>query len=467
MNAFDLVKQNVKIEDYAAHLGMTVVRRGNTLTTKEHDSIVIRPEKNMYYRNSTQRGGSIIDFVMEFTDHDTPSKAVAHLLEFGNLTEQEKKLRSPGRKTQPARTEKKEKTAGEIVLPEHASDNRRVYAYLSKTRGISAEIISYMIKHNYLYQDTRNNCVFVGYDSEGSRSYGMLRSTYSEGTFKGDLRNCDYEKCMLVDTGADTLVVTEAAIDAMSYMDIIKQAGGNFRDNSYLILGSSTKWKALEYRLSRHEYTKVILALDNDAAGRLGNEKMAAFLKELGFGGDIVTDIPKNNDWNDDLRELKDLSSVKPLAKARLSSDLVVNDVVKFGDQIYRVKEQTSDSVTLQGTDIPQFVRTFSNEEIDAMIRLFQEDKPDTILKVFTDISPCDGDSYRASVTVGDITISNFIITRTGDGYEVSAPKSFDESLFEIKNDRFLPTVTELLNTECRKLQAGVATRQTMHTVAI
>ena len=309
MNAFELVKQNVKIEDYAAYLGMHVVRRGNVLTTKEHDSLVIRPDRNLYYRNATQRGGSIIDFVMEFTEHDTPSKAVAHLLDLYGMSETDRPKSSPAgtEYTDPA-----PKARAEIQLPERAENFRRLYGYLSGTRRISPAVIGHMIKHGYLYQDRRNNCVFVGRDSDGKVCYGMLRSTYSEGTFKGDLPGCDYDKGMLVSHGADTLVVTEAAIDAMSYMDLTASEGGNYKDRDYLILGSSTKWKALRYRLETGSYGKVILALDNDDAGRLGIEKMKDLLRELDFPGEVVTEVPRNNDWNDDLREQKEHDGIGP-----------------------------------------------------------------------------------------------------------------------------------------------------------
>ena len=309
MNAFELVKQNVKIEDYAAYLGMHVIRRGNVLTTREHDSLIIRPDRNLYFRNSTQRGGSIIDFVMEFTEYDTPSKAVAHLLDFSGLSETE---RPNAPRNRPEQEKPVQQAKPEIQLPERAEDFRRLYGYLSGTRGISPAVIGHMIKHGYLYQDMRNNCVFVGKDRNGKVCYGMLRSTYSEGTFKGDLPGCDYDKGMLVSHGADTLVVTEAAIDAMSYMDLTNRAGGDFKDNDYLILGSSTKWKALRYRMDTGSYRKVILALDNDDAGRLGNEKMKELLQEMGFTGEVITDIPGNNDWNDDLREPKEKDSICP-----------------------------------------------------------------------------------------------------------------------------------------------------------
>ena len=460
---FDRVKEQVKIEDYAQYLGMHVVKRGNVLTTREHDSLIIRPEKGMYYRNSTQRGGSIIDFVMEFTEHDTPSKAVRHLLEFAGLTAGENTKAA----AQPKAEKKEEPEAKQkITLPQHAENNRRVYGYLNKTRGISAGIIGHMIKHGYLYQDVRNNCVFVGRDREGEVCYGMLRSTYSNGTFKGDLKGCDYDKGMLVSHDANTLVVTEAAIDAMSYMELMNMDGRDYRENDYLILGSTTKWKALEYRIQTGQFSKVILALDNDDAGRLGNAKLAELLKELSFTGDVITDTPKGKDWNDDLKEIRSLTGIGPMQNLHLTGELVVNDVLVLGDHSYRVTEQTEDSTTLVGVDIPQFTKTYMNAELDEIIKLFDE-KPTTIVKILTDIEPQADGGYRASVTVGDITINNFTIIEENGQFIARAPDSLGSSMVEIRNDNFLSAVSDVLTVECQKLRAGVATSQSMHSLAI
>ena len=71
---YRMIKEQVKIVDYASRMGFTVVRRGRYFSLKEHDSVIINPEKNCFWRNSKMgtgrsigKGGSIIDFVLEFT----------------------------------------------------------------------------------------------------------------------------------------------------------------------------------------------------------------------------------------------------------------------------------------------------------------------------------------------------------------------------------------------------------------
>ena len=72
---YRMIKEQVKIVDYASRMGFTVIRKGRYFSLKEHDSVIIDPEKNCFWRNSKLgngnsigKGGSIIDFLLEFTD---------------------------------------------------------------------------------------------------------------------------------------------------------------------------------------------------------------------------------------------------------------------------------------------------------------------------------------------------------------------------------------------------------------
>lgn len=68
------IVDNIRIVDYASELGFTLVRRGKYFTLKEHDSVMIDPERNCFWRNSigggygkTAYGGSVIDFAKHFS----------------------------------------------------------------------------------------------------------------------------------------------------------------------------------------------------------------------------------------------------------------------------------------------------------------------------------------------------------------------------------------------------------------
>ena len=64
---------------------------------------------------------------------------------------------------------------GTMVLPPRDTDDRRVFAYLTKTRKIDPEIVQTMMKQAKVYQSRQEiggkvcrNCAFVGYDSKGT-----------------------------------------------------------------------------------------------------------------------------------------------------------------------------------------------------------------------------------------------------------------------------------------------------------
>ena len=125
----------------------------------------------------------------------------------------------------------------EFTLPPKHADNRRVFTYL-RSRGIDAEIINHCIKHGQLYEDAeRHNCVFVGYE-HGTPAYGALRGTLSDTTFAGEVPGSDKRFSFAVPlcAGGKTLCVFESAIDALSYLTLLKLRRQDWRTANTLSL---------------------------------------------------------------------------------------------------------------------------------------------------------------------------------------------------------------------------------------
>ena len=55
----------------------------------------------------------------------------------------------------------------DLILPDKAVNFKRAYWYLVQVRGIDSRIVSALMNEKKVYQDTRGNCVFVGYDEQG------------------------------------------------------------------------------------------------------------------------------------------------------------------------------------------------------------------------------------------------------------------------------------------------------------
>ena len=199
----------------------------------------------------------------------------------------------------------------EFTLPPKHADNRRVFAYL-RSRGIDAEIINHCIKHGLLYESAQHhNCVFVGFAGDRP-AYAMQRGTLQDKRFVGEVVGSDkrYSFAMPMTPGdSPTLCVFESAIDALSYLTLLKQRGRDWRKANTLSLGGIGKEdRQLPPALSRYlkaapHITRIVLCLDNDEPGR----KVAAVLKELLRGYEVIDRPPvRGKDYNDLLRYRRD-----------------------------------------------------------------------------------------------------------------------------------------------------------------
>ena len=177
---------------------------------------------------------------------------------------------------------------------------RNVYAYLGKTRQIDGSVINEFVKRQMLYQDDRNNCVFVSRNKEGEPVFACMRGTNTYKRFVADVKGSDYSKGFYVNNQADKLFVGESVIDIMSKMTLLKKDGVDYHDYNYLAMAGTQKQEAIEYVLDNNRQIKEIyLGMDNDAGGL----KAAKQLEESLSGRNIVLkrDMPDKSgyDWND------------------------------------------------------------------------------------------------------------------------------------------------------------------------
>lgn len=269
----------------------------NTYATRSHDSLKISNGK-WYWWSRGVGGSNALDYLTTVRKLSLPD-AVQRVLSAGGaaLTE------PPRRKARPTKS---------FVLPPKHADNRRVFSYL-RGRGIDPEIINHCIKHGLLYESAQHhNCVFVGFAGDRP-AYAMQRGTLQNKRFVGEVFSSDkrYSFAVPVTPGdSPTLCVFESAIDALSYLTLLKQQGRDWRKANTLSLGgiSGEGVKRLPPALSQYlkaapHITRIVLCLDNDAPGR----EAAAVLKGL-LGGYEVIDRPpaRGKDYNDLLRYRRD-----------------------------------------------------------------------------------------------------------------------------------------------------------------
>lgn len=302
----DTIVANISILSIAQEIGLTPIRKGHYYSLKEHDSVMINPDKNCYWRNSVSmgdgrsaQGGSVIDFMHNFT-----GMSMTEVMK--NLADRvrDNQYEMVAQKT--VSVHKEQKVHGDLVLPEASYNMRRAYAYLTKTRMIDPDIVQHFVDRKMLYQDTYGNCVFVSRDENSQPVFACKRGTNTERRFVGDVANSDYSKGFFIDNHADKLVVSEAVIDTMSIMQIIDAKGIDYTAYDYLPLCGATKFEAVMSRMKERAYKEVHLALDDDEAGRANIEEIKKLISEHLPGAEeiqIFANLPEyTKDWNEEIK---------------------------------------------------------------------------------------------------------------------------------------------------------------------
>ena len=305
MSFLDNIK-SVPITDFAQRCGYTLVSKGKYYSLKEHDSVIIDTEKNCFWRNSrfakgfSGGAGSVIDFAIEFNGASDAKKAMRQIAVMYGI-EGERESFVPYRKPIAAELPRKKREAGEVELPARDEDNRRVYAYLVKTRGIDQSVIRYFLGKKMLYQDkVHKNCVF-----HTGTVFACVRSSDKNSSFKLDLEGCDYNECFYFrgSNTADTLVVAESVIDIMSIMTQFCREKKRYTDYCYLALAGTGKVDSVGYHIQKEEadgkpFKKVLSATDNDEAGEKAHEHIQNIADSIGVDCERYA-APSEKDWNE------------------------------------------------------------------------------------------------------------------------------------------------------------------------
>ena len=277
MGVCERIKNEVSITDYARYMGFTILKKGSYYTLKEHDSVMISLKRKKYWQNSNPsdsaafgEGGSVIDFAMNFGGYSR-DEAIKQLISFGNIRFDNEPIQQTQKVDIPESVE--------LKLPATDDNERNVFAYLIKTRGIAKDVVTELMKRKMIYQDKHKNCVFVGYDSNNKNKpvYACLRGTNTYKKFQGDVQGCDYSKGIYVQNGSEKLVVAEAFIDAMSIMTI---NGKDWKKYDYIALGGTGKYEAIKTYLDKGKTKKLLIATDNDKGGINAAEIIRDFVKK-------------------------------------------------------------------------------------------------------------------------------------------------------------------------------------------
>lgn len=287
----------VSCVDVALALGYQIDEKrsdNNALHMADSGGLYVWRNGQGFFRHSTETKGNAVQLVQE----ELNCKYV-EALDFINDNVLNRRFETQ-KYTREAPIIENQKT--EFQLPEFG-EPKRAFAYLAKTRGIDAEIISELLKEGKIRQEkAHGNCCFIGHDAEGNARYCATRGTGAV-QYRGEISNSDKNYGFVINGKSPVLKVFESPIDAMSHATLTKLAGRDWKEDTRLSLGGCAE-RALIQHLKDYpgKYKEIWFCLDNDVAGR----KAAASLSEK-YGKDytVKTAKPICKDFNEDLTEIK------------------------------------------------------------------------------------------------------------------------------------------------------------------
>lgn len=303
-----------------------------------HDSVTIYGGK--WYDHKNQRGGYAVKFLQEFLGFSFQDSVIELL--GGHCS------------TQSVRSAPKE-TPKPVVkpfeLPEPNSDMRRVFAYLTKQRFISPDIISHFAHEHKIYEDSKyHNVVFVGTDENGAPKQASVRSTISFGkTFRITVANSDTKYSFSHFGNNEKLFVFEAPIDMLSFITLYQK---DWQQHSYIAMNGVYESAMLRALESHSDLQNVYLCTDSDEGGIEAAERLRDILSEKGYT-EIFRIAPQQNDWNEALkqrygaeylpavpherRELY-LQSVAELNEMKINPNRIANDLIAIYNSADRIR---------------------------------------------------------------------------------------------------------------------------------
>lgn len=300
LNQLQISQANkITLIEFAKSHGYILENGGRcALHAKYSGGLYFFKDSNKYYHFSTDTHGGPIDFVMQFWNMNF-KEAVAFLLE----------SETPRFTPLPHSPQ----TAGQLILPDKASNYRRVAWYLVNVRGIDSEILSHLMHEKKLYQQSKTgNCVFIGYDPDGIPKYCSMRGCNPNRPFKQDRIHSDKSYPFLIpgSNNCKRVYVFESPIDAMSHATLTKLNGLDWRTDHRISLGCLSD-NALKRFLTKYSMHEIIFCLDNDynatyqdgsPAPNWGQEaafKFSEKYKTLSY--QVSIEKPQKKDVNEDL----------------------------------------------------------------------------------------------------------------------------------------------------------------------
>lgn len=301
--------KNVPIVEYLEEQGFMMTRQGNSkyYNLDDHDSFVVDAEQNMYFWNSRQRGGNIINLLQD--EELFGMKFREAVIELNSKNNQ----RIQSDHGMHWRNEK-EKEPYAFPVDNMVKDPSRVREYLINDRKLNPDIVNTLMSKGFIRQDERNNAVYtwvnngeiVGHNSEGS--YKKKDGGRYKHIASGANQKFGFSFKTSPNKDIRNIYFFESEVDAISYASL----NGLTPNSKYVSMRgvnnpSIIYQQILEVGQNTGKIPNVVYAVDNDEAGlKFNQDKIENNLVHREHGEmPIFFAVPpkKENvkDWNDEL----------------------------------------------------------------------------------------------------------------------------------------------------------------------
>lgn len=213
-----------------------------------------------------------------------------------------------------------------FVMPE-PNDNKlpAIYRYLTDQRAISEDIVTTMIERGFLFANNLSSPVFVNKDENEMVKGASWRATV--GTRRGDYTGSEKVDAWFYlgnPKTASRFIIVESPIEAMSYYDLHRDSV-NLQETAIISTATNSVPLSLVKLLERNAGAdaELVIAYNNDPRGQDGAlfllEKIGRFamlkhkahfenntIETTDFSGRVVLDVPQTEDWNEDLKAVRD-----------------------------------------------------------------------------------------------------------------------------------------------------------------
>lgn len=243
-----IIARSVNLIDYLKFKGVKLKKEGKRYKHFDHSSLVFTD--NLYFWNSKQESGNTLTYVNKYMNL-TFVDAVKELCEFsGNEVIV---------KNQP-----KEFAINDLNL---TTDIRRSFAYLTKTRKLSPNVVEFLIGKKCLAQTKESsNLAFLIYDESKNIVGAELNTTLSGKRFKGIAPNSKYGYGFnLANTNKPISgIFFESGIDLLSFIQwlglqkFIEKLAANI-----FVSMAGLKINIIKQMMQIYGFEKIILAIDN------------------------------------------------------------------------------------------------------------------------------------------------------------------------------------------------------------